>query len=525
LGTTTVDCSASDSRHNVATGSFTVAVMDTTPPVLTLPANITAEATGPAGATVTYTTGATDLVDGAVPVTCVPISGSTFPLGTTTVTCSASDTRHNTSTGTFTVTIVDTTPPVLTLPANITKEATGPSGAAVAYTTSATDIVDGSRPVTCSPISGSTFALGTATVTCSASDTRHNTSTGTFTVTVVDTTPPVLTLPANITTVGSSGVAVSFTVSAIDLVDGSRLVTCTPPSGSTFAAGHVTTVTCTASDTRHNTATGTFTVTVVAPTSMLYNGQQIVTLDTTTSFTPGAGLTSPVTTCQSGQPVAFSLDVNPITGLVGDYNGGTDAGTYLLETASSITSGQASGADLSITGWSEGVYTIYATYAGTAVCASSFDTATVTVAKPGDAATGGGWYTSSGSGRVNFGFVVHLVPNTTNQYTGQFLLINNGKWRLKGTLNSYVKTSTQGAASGTSNLYWWDTTLNGGLGDWHLAQSGVAYTISFSASGANTKSSPGSMGIQISYTPVSPQPATLPNSSPTSLKGGHIQVS
>jgi hypothetical protein len=78
----------------------------------------------------------------------------------------------------------------------------------------------------------------------------------------------------------------------------------------------------------------------------------------------------------------------------------------------------------------------------------------------------------------------------------------------------------------TSNLYWWDTTLNGGLGDWHLAQSGVAYyTISFSATGPNTKTTPGTMGIQISYTPVSPLPSPLPNSSPTVLKGGHIQVS
>jgi hypothetical protein len=492
---------------------------------LTLPANITAEATGPSGAAVTYSASATDIVDGSVTITCLPVSGSTFALGTTTVDCSASDNAGNTATGTFTVTVRDTTPPALTLPANITKEATGPSGAAVTYTASATDLVDGSRPITCLPASGSTFAIGTTTVTCSASDTRHNTATGTFTVTVVDTTPPTLTLPANITVTGSGGVVVTFTASATDLVDGPRPVTCSPASGSTFAAGHLTTVTCTASDIRHNTASGSFTVTVVAPTSMLYNGQQTITLGSTTSFTPGAVLTSPVTTCQSGQPVTFSLDVDPTTGLPGIYPGGADAGTYLLGSSPSttLTSGQASGAALPITAWLEGVYTVYATYAGTPVCALSFDMATVTVAAPGDTATGGGWYTSNG--RVNFGFVVHLVPHTTNQYTGQFLLINNGKWRVKGTLNSYVKTSTQGAASGTSNLYWWDTALNGGLGDWRLAQSGVAYTISFSASGANTKTTPGTMGIQISYTPSPPQPTTLPNSLPIALKGGHIQVS
>ena len=49
---------------------------------------------------------------------------------------------------------------------------------------------------------------------------------------------------------------------------------------------------------------------------------------------------------------------------------------------------------------------------------------------------GGGWYTASGIGRVNFGLTVRKVPNTTNVYKGQILLINNGKWRLEGTLDS-----------------------------------------------------------------------------------------
>jgi hypothetical protein len=87
---------------------------DWTPPVLTLPENITAEATGPDGATVAFSATATDIVDGTVPVACDPASGSTFPLGNTTVSCTASDSSGNTSTGTFNVSIVDTTPPEIT---------------------------------------------------------------------------------------------------------------------------------------------------------------------------------------------------------------------------------------------------------------------------------------------------------------------------------------------------------------------------------------------------------------------------
>ena len=78
---------------------------DTTPPVLAPVADITADATSASGAPVSFTASATDDVDGSVPVTCDPASGSTFPVGTTTVTCSAKDAAGNATQGTFTVTV------------------------------------------------------------------------------------------------------------------------------------------------------------------------------------------------------------------------------------------------------------------------------------------------------------------------------------------------------------------------------------------------------------------------------------
>jgi hypothetical protein len=78
---------------------------DTKPPVFSkVPGPITAYATSTAGAKVTYTKPtATDAVDGARTVTCDRASGSTFPVGKTTVTCSASDKSNNVATATFTV--------------------------------------------------------------------------------------------------------------------------------------------------------------------------------------------------------------------------------------------------------------------------------------------------------------------------------------------------------------------------------------------------------------------------------------
>ncbi len=54
------------------------------------------------------------------------------------------------------------------------------------WTASATDAVDGPRPVTCTPPSGSLLPYGATTVVCQASDLSGNTGAASFTVTVVD---------------------------------------------------------------------------------------------------------------------------------------------------------------------------------------------------------------------------------------------------------------------------------------------------------------------------------------------------
>jgi hypothetical protein len=264
VGSTQVNCSVTDSGGLTTSGFFAVTVEDTTAPSLTLPDNQTAEATGPGGAMVTFDDPtANDIVDGAITPSCDAASGDQFPVGTTTVTCTATDAHGNIANGSFTVTVTDTTPPTLTLPDNQTAEATGPGGAAVSFTASANDIVDGNVPVNCDADSGDTFPLGETTVNCSAADAAGNTANGSFTVTVRDTTGPALSLPANITTTATSNsqATVNFTATANDLVDGSRQVDCTPPSGTNFSAG-TTTVNCSSSDSRGNTSNGSFTVTV-----------------------------------------------------------------------------------------------------------------------------------------------------------------------------------------------------------------------------------------------------------------------
>ncbi len=262
LGTTPVTCTAQDDAGNTASGGFNVTVQDTTPPALTLPADITLEATSASGAGATFSASATDIVDGSLPVTCVPPSGSTFPLGTTTVTCTAQDDAGNIASDGFDVIVQDTTPPALTVPANMTLEATSPAGAVATFSASATDIVDGSLPVTCVPPSGSTFPLGTTSVNCSVTDANSNTSSGSFNVTVQDTTAPVITPVAdiNLVTANKFGVVLNYAPpTTFDIVDGAGVATCSPAPGSLFPQDN-TTVTCTATDSEGNTSSITFNV-------------------------------------------------------------------------------------------------------------------------------------------------------------------------------------------------------------------------------------------------------------------------
>jgi hypothetical protein len=93
----------------------------------------------------------------------------------------------------FYLTEPDNEPPILDLPADIVVEATAPTGAAVTYVASAMDGKDGELVPSCTPASGSRFALGDTTVTCEASDAAGNNVGGSFRVRVVDTTPPIIT--------------------------------------------------------------------------------------------------------------------------------------------------------------------------------------------------------------------------------------------------------------------------------------------------------------------------------------------
>lgn len=154
------------SDHDIPVAYFNLP-LDQTPPILTLPADFTVEAASPAGALVTYTATALDANDGATSVLCNPASGSTFPLGANTVSCTTQDARQNTATGEFHVNVVDTTPPVVTV-TGVTDGASYALGAVPATGCKTTDTVSAIAVNASLAVTGGTpNGAGTFTATCS----------------------------------------------------------------------------------------------------------------------------------------------------------------------------------------------------------------------------------------------------------------------------------------------------------------------------------------------------------------------
>jgi len=128
------------------------------------------------------------------PITLVRAPPGPYNKGNTSVTLTVTDDSGASDSCTATVTVVDNEKPSISCPASQTVECTSPSGATASYSPpTVSDNCTGAITTGCSPTSGSSFPLGTTSVTCSATDSSGNTNTCSTGVTVVDTVPPTVT--------------------------------------------------------------------------------------------------------------------------------------------------------------------------------------------------------------------------------------------------------------------------------------------------------------------------------------------
>ena len=332
LGTTTVVFVATDDSGNVTTTVTKVTVVDTTPPDLTVPDDVTVEQATADGTIVPLTATASDICDADVTIT--NDAPAVFPLGDTTVTWTATDSAGNSASATQTVTIVDTTAPTITAPDDVTAEQTDAAGTPVAIgQATASDICDSEVPV----VNGApvVFPLGETVVTWTATDDSGNSTSDTQRVTVVDTTPPELTAPDDVTVeqATADGTVVPLTATAADICDSDvDLVDDTLP---VYPLG-VTTVTFVATDDSGNVATADTVVTVLDTTSPELTVPADIEVISADPVSVAIGTAEATDICDADvtitndAPALFPVGTTVVTWTAEDDSGNTATGTQLV---------------------------------------------------------------------------------------------------------------------------------------------------------------------------------------------------
>lgn len=188
-GVTHVKYTAKDIYGNTSICTFTVTISDKTAPSITCPVDIIAVANGSCKAVVSWNApSASDNCN--VTIESTPVSGSTFELGSTPVTYTATDPSGNKKTCTFNVTVVNADNPIITgCPADTTITADDNGQAAVSWIEPTATVKCGDVEMTRTHLPGATFDLGTTIVQYDFVDDFGKKSTCTFTVDVVEIVP------------------------------------------------------------------------------------------------------------------------------------------------------------------------------------------------------------------------------------------------------------------------------------------------------------------------------------------------
>jgi hypothetical protein len=224
------------------------------------------------------------------------LCGKTF---TATRTWQATDRCGNRATTSQTITVLDTTPPVITCLPDRNVECAAPWDFDLP---SAIDICDGTDvtiAVTDTVPNALPGNLFRSTRTWEATDACGNTATCTQTITVMDTTAPEIACATNtiVPCTGPEGATVPFEVTATDACDAGVQVVCVPPSGSLFALG-TNAVQCVATDVNGNASQCSFTVTIIdiVPPSLTCPANAFVVEDPPGSGSAAFAFPSPVAT-------------------------------------------------------------------------------------------------------------------------------------------------------------------------------------------------------------------------------------
>lgn len=208
LGSNSVTLTVTDASGNISTCNAPVTVADSlAPTIINCPTDTTVSVIPSNCSALVFWTAPTG-ADNCNLTSLTPntTSGSTFPVGTTTVTYTALDQSSNSTTCSFNVTVVDDELPDLNCPTNMVVSAdTGQCSAVATWAPVNPTDNCGMDTVFSTRSSGDTFSIGTTQVFYVATDVNFNSDTCMFTVEVTDDEDPVISCPANIIVTGDSG--------------------------------------------------------------------------------------------------------------------------------------------------------------------------------------------------------------------------------------------------------------------------------------------------------------------------------
>lgn len=263
VGVTEVTYTAIDKYGNVSTCAFSVTVTDNIAPVFSnCPPDITLEATNSCQAPVSWAPPtASDNCSASMSASHAP--GTVFAIGTTTVTYTATDPAGNSTTCSFNVLVRDTTAPVITgCLSDISITSQGCDGVATWTTPGTSDNCSATLSSTHEP--GSTFPLGSTTVTYTSTDPAGNKSNCSFKVIVTTSGAPVVKeCPDDIVThTFDASTAIDWAPPQATAICGELLSNVSHQPGMEFTPG-VTTVTYEFSDGTGNKSACTFDISII----------------------------------------------------------------------------------------------------------------------------------------------------------------------------------------------------------------------------------------------------------------------
>ncbi len=338
-GETTVTWTVADTSGNTATATQIVTVNDTEPPTIIAPPDVVVNTDpGASGSGTTLTPPVSTDNSGIASVT--SNAPATFPVGTTIITWTVTDTSGNASTITQTVTVRDQEPPnvasAVIQPVTVSPGLCSASGVnlgepIVSDNCGIASVVNDAPGV---------FPKGVTIVTWTVTDTSGNTAIATQTVTVIDAEKPTITAPAAIVVNADAG---QNTASGVNLgtpttADNCGIVSVANAAPPTFPIG-MTTVTWTVQDESGNTATATQPVTVNDNEPPTITAPLAIATGTDPGLCEAANVTlgsatasdnSGAVTIANNAPSVFPKGVTVVTWTATDASGNTASATQTV---------------------------------------------------------------------------------------------------------------------------------------------------------------------------------------------------